>query len=560
MKPKLLTERERLAKRLEPTLLERALSHVMPKGAQRLHARRVGFEVQAVVRRGLGGYVGARQDRPGTSEWNPGGGSAASDILPDLPSLRDRSRDQMRNAPVAVGGLQTDVLHVVGTGLSYTPAIKAKVLGITDDRAAEWTQDTKARFEAWAGSSDCHLQRQIDFYSIQELAYRSWLESGDVFVLTPMIERAGEKMLALQLIEADRVCNPDGKRDSDTLQDGVELDPETCEPIAIHVAKYHPGDFRVAKNSWQRIEIRGKETGRRNVIHLFDMVRPGQVRGVPWIAPIIEPLKQLGKWSDAELNAAVTSAIWAIAVTMDHEAFQEVFDDDTATTLINSNLQTRSRTFESGKVINYLPGESMEIKTPGRPNPAFDPFWTAMVRQVGMVLGVPYEVLVMHFQSSYTAARGALLVAWRRWNQRREKLAKGLCSPVVELWMANEVARGNVAAPGFFASKLVRAAWTQATWTGDGPGSVDPVKDVTAAKMRVELPISTLQAESIAHDGVDWETKQQQRAKEIARQREDGTLPAAPTAAPSEPSEDDEDNDDDTEDETLPQRGGRRAQ
>ena len=540
---------------LEPNLLERALSRIAPKTAQRLHKDRMQFEVQASFGRGMGGYIGARRDRAATAEWNPGGGSPATDISPDLPMLRDRSRDQMRNAPVAVGGLNSDVLHVVGSGLSYTPAIDAEQLGISEERARAWTMDAKARFKAWAESTDCHLQRQLDFYSITELAYRSWLESGDVFVMTPMIEREGEKMLALQVIEADRVCNPNRLPDTDTLQDGIEVDAVTGEAVAIHVAKFHPGDFRGRANTWQRIPVRG-ETGRRNVLHLFDCLRPGQVRGVPWIAPILEPLKQLNKWSDAELNAAVVSSIFTVFVEMDHNAFQEIFDDDSATRLVNE-AQKWSGKLESGKAINLLPGEKADMKTPGRPNPAFDPFWTAMVRQMGMVLGVPYEVLVMHFQSSYTAARGAFMMAWRRWYQRRDKIAKGLCSPVLDLWLANEVTQGRIASPGFFADKTVRAAWGAAMWTGDGPGSVDPVKEVTAAKMRVELGISTLQAESILHDGQDWDAKHRQRAKEVEAQKRDGTLPAEPAAAAPDPERkrDDEEgdgSDDDNDNEAMP--------
>ncbi len=508
----------------EPTLIERALAHVAPKTAQIMLHNRLKFEATVAMGRGFGGYIGARRDRAATADWNPGGGSPAVDISPDLPMLRDRSRDQMRNAPVALGALNTDVLHVVGTGLSYTPAINAKRLGITEERAQEWMDDTKFRFNIWASSPDSDYLRKLDFYSNIELTYRSSRESGDIFVLTPMVERYGELSLALQLVEADRVCNPRGQQQSDTLQDGVELEADTGIPIAVHVAKNHPGDWR-GVNEWTRVELRGS-TGRRNVLHHFDCLRPGQVRGVPWIAPIIEPLKQLNKWSDAELNAAVVSSIYVMFMEMDAEAFQDLYDDESAKTIVN-NAQKWSGKMESGKAINLLPGEKANIQTPGRPNPEFDPFWNAMVRQIGMALGMPHEVLTMHFQSSYTAARGALLMAWRGFTQRREKMAKTICQPVLELWLANEVAVGRIACPGFFADRAIRAAWCASIWTGDGPGSVDPLKEVTAAEKRVAMEISTLQAESILHDGQDWDAKHRQRTKEVAMQKRDGTAPAA---------------------------------
>jgi capsid protein len=152
-----------------------------------------------------------------------------------------------------------------------------------------------------------------------------------------------------------------------------------------------------------------------------------------------------------------------------------------------------------------------------------------------MALEMPYEVLVMHFQSSYSAARAAMLMAWKGFRARREFLATNLCNPVYELWLADEVAEGRISAPGFFASDVVRAAWCAAIWTGDGPGSIDPVKEVQAAEKRVALGISTKQAESILHDGVDWTQKHRQRVKEITAEKADGIyVPPAGSSIPPE--------------------------
>lgn len=505
---------------LQQNLLDKAIAYAMP-----------GLAVRRMAQRGMlamtGGYTGARIDRAQLSRWLPTAGSANTDTVRDLPMLRARSRDQMRNAPIALGALNTTVGHVVGTGLTYTPAIDAKFLGLDDTQAEAWQDNTKRRFKEWADSPDCDAARQLDFYGLQELAFRSHLESGDAFILTPRMARPGKPAkLALQLIEADRVCNPNRTFDTDTCIDGVEINPATGEVLAYHVAKTHPGAqatmaAHTASNNWERVNARGTNTGRRNVLALFKPLRPGQVRGVPWIAPILEPLKQIGRWSDAELNAAVVSGVMATFVTMDPDAFQGIYDEDAQGAYVESASKW-SGEMESGKAINLLPGESVESPTPGRPNPAFDPFWTAMVRQIGMALEMPFEVLVMHFQSSYSAARAALLMAWKAFRSKRDLLAKTVCQPVFELWLADEVAEGRINCPGFFASDIIRAAWCAAIWTGDGPGSIDPTKEVTAAKMRVELGISTKQAESILHDGVDWEQKHEQRVKEINAEKRDG--------------------------------------
>jgi lambda family phage portal protein len=488
-----------------------------------------------------GGYNGARIDRAQLSRWLTAAGSPSTDIIRDLPTLRSRSRDQLRNSPVAIGAVNTTVGNVVGTGLSYMPAINAALLGLNDEQAKAWQDNARIRFNAWAGNVDCDMQRALDFYGMQDLLLRTTLESGDGFVVTPRVKRNGRTRLALQIFEADRVCNPDNKPNTDTLVEGIELDPESLEPLRYNFARKHPADTGGAGNTWTSVEARGKDTGRRNVLHLFRMLRPGQVRGVPLIAPILEPLKQLQRWSDAELNAAVISGLFATFVTMEAQAFQDLYDED-AQQLIIDSASKWSGEMESGKAVNLLPGESIESSTPGRPNPSFDPFWTAMVRQIGMALEMPFEVLVMHFQSSYSAARAALLMAWRAWRQKRDWIGKGFCQPVLELWLADEVAEGRIAAPGFFADEIIRAAWCAGSWIGDGPGSIDPVKEVTAAEKRVAMGISTKEAESIAHDGIPWEEKHKQRVRETQAEKDDGifTLPAGtsvPTDAPPDPAE-----------------------
>lgn len=508
----------------QQNLLDKAIAYIAPKIA----AQRMASRAQLAM---AGGYTGAKFDRASTNRWNPFAGSPHTDIIRDLPVLRSRSRDQMRNAPVALGALNTTVNHVVGTGLTYTPSIDAAFLGLDQEAADAWQKNTKRRYDTWAASTDVDLGRRLNFYGVQELAFRSMLESGDVFIATPMVARGkGKKKLALQTIEADRVCNPDRKPDTPTIIDGIEIDPGTTEAIAVHIARQHPADT-FKGNTWDRVAVRGANTGRLNVIHLFKSLRPGHIRGVPVIAPILEPLKQLQRYTDAELNAAVISGLFSVFVKMDPEAFDNLFDEDAKDAVI-SNSSTWSGEMESGKAINLLPGESIETSNPGRPNAQFDPFWQAIVRQIGMALELPFEVLTMHFQSSYSAARAALLMAWKMFKSRRDFLATYLCQPVFEIWLAQEVADGRINAPGFFADEIVKAAWCKAIWTGDGPGSIDPVKEVDAAERRVNLGISTKQDESIQHDGVDWEVKHEQRVKEINAEKRDGIY-IAPAGSPA---------------------------
>lgn len=502
-------------KNFVPNLFERAIAAVSPSWALDRHKNRMALAMS-------GGYAGAGF-RENLANWNPGLADADGDALRDLPMLRSRSRDLVRSSPIAAGAIDTDVSHVVGTGLSLQSRIDAKRLGLTPEAAAEWQGNTEREFLLWAANEFADAYGELNFYELQNLSYRTAQESGDAFVVLVDKKRPSwPYRLALQVIEADRVCNPNGTSDTDKLVAGIERDA-TGEVKAAHIASRHPGSYLFRDGRpivWTRVPFRGN-SGRRNLLHLKRKLRPGQTRGIPVLAPIIEPLKQLTRYSQAEVDAAVNSAAFAVFTKMDPDAFREVFTEDAQEQII-SNAQRWDGSLGTAKAVNLLPGESIETANMARPNPNFDPFVAAVMRQVGMGLNIPFEVLVKHFSSSYSAARAALLDAWRTFKIRREWLAAKLCQPVYEEWLADAVATGRISAPGFFADVGVRAAWCRAMWAGDGPGAIDPLKEASAAEKRMQIGLSTLAEEITAYDGGDWDSKHAQQVLERKARERDG--------------------------------------
>jgi lambda family phage portal protein len=483
----------------------------------------------------FGGMTGtSRMARsPRFSNWRPQLLDPDGEAEYELADLRAFSRDLERTAPVATGAIETRVSHIVGTGLSLQSRIDAKELGLSDEQASEWQSLTERRFGMWAKSQFADRHGELCFYEQQQLALRSHDSSGDVFVLLGDKGREDWPFrLTVQIVEADRVSNPDGRMNTATLIDGVERDGDG-EPVAIQVSRYHPGRLipRTA-NTWERIPYRGS-SGRRNVLHLKEMKRPGQTRGLPILAPIIATIKQLTRYTDAEVDAAVNSAALALFLQMDPEAFSDttIFSDQERKRMLAA--ANWDGAIESGRAVNLMPGESISSPTPGRPNPNFDPFFGAMLNICSMGLGIPKEVLAKAFNASYSASRAALMDAWRTWQIKRVWLAQRLCQPIYEEWLADAVALGIIQAPGFFADPFIRYAWSQTSWCGDGPGALDPLKEAMAAAKRMEEGITTRAEEVVAYDGGDWETKHRQSAREMAARVRDGLhMPAVAVAVP----------------------------
>lgn len=505
-------------------ILDRAIAYVAPQIALKRHAART-----AMALTGGGGYTGGQySDR--LSNWQPGSGDADSNIITDLRELRARSSDLIRNSPIAGGAIETIVTNVVGTGLTMKPAINAELLGLDEEAAEEWQTKTTSEFELWACSLYADAMEQQDFYELQDLALRSSLEKGDSFAVLATVKRQDWPFqLAVQIVEADRVSNPNGSNDTAVQVQGIEKN-EQGRPLAAHIADRHPNQWGAYSKAakWQRVPFRGS-SGRLNLIQLFRKKRPGQTRGVPELAPVIEPLKQLTRYTEAEIAAAVVAGAFSVFVKMDPEAFTDLFDDN-AQSAITQSAKRWDGTLQPGSAVNLLPGEEIQTANASRPNPNFDPFVSAIMGQIGIGLNIPKEVLMKHFQSSYSAARAALLDAWRTFRIRRQWLASKFCQPIYEEWLADAVASGRIIAPGFFADPAIRKAWSRAAWTGDGPGAIDPKKEAEAAGVRMKEGLTTLDEEIVAYDGGSWRQKHRQQKLEREEREEAGLV--APITQP----------------------------
>jgi lambda family phage portal protein len=263
------------------------------------------------------------------------------------------------------------------------------------------------------------------------------------------------------------------------------------------------------------------------VLHIMESDRPGQRRGVPILAPVMEHLKQLSRYSQAELMAAVVAGMFTAAITSERPTAipgqvippgSQVVDND-----------PNSYQLGNGAVLGLLPGESLESVNPSRPNKGFDQFVRAVCQQIGAGLGIPYELLVMQFTSSYSASRAALLEAWKRFTVGRQRMATRFCRPIYEQWLEEAVARGYISAPGFFSDPLTRAAWCGAEWHGPTQGQLDPTKEVEAASLRVANGFSTRTRETAELTGGNWERFNKVREREERLRKAAGLADLPPT-------------------------------
>lgn len=201
----------------------------------------------------------------------------------------------------------------------------------------------------------------------------------------PYIERSGSPYgLKLQVIEGDRVYNEGNAPDGSEVFGGVKKDSYGA-PLAYHIMDQHPRSIMgLKKCSWIIVPAFGEASGRRNVLQLFWQLQPGQTRGVPYLASVIEPLKQLDRYTEAELMAAVISGMFTVFIK------SETGDGDLSPMSPSAEVGGKSTDEDyklaSEAIVGLAPGEDIAVADPKRPNTAFDPFVLAILRQIGYPL------------------------------------------------------------------------------------------------------------------------------------------------------------------------------
>lgn len=442
-------------------------------------------------------YNGASTKRRPTRTWRPVSGNSDTDDLPSIPELRIKSRDAYRNQTIPRSAVNTKVVNTVGSGLMLQPKINRTFLGLEDDAASDWERITEFEFKLWAESKNSDAERTKDFYEQQNVAFISTLLSGDVVALTPLIDRGSTYSLAVQLIEADRISNPNDAMDKEKIAGGVEVD-EYGAPVAFHISKHHPGGLDKFNKKWTRVDTYGKKSGRINVVHLCERTRPGQRRGVPILAPVMENLKQLENYTNAELEAALVSGLYAVFIKSEAaEGAEDAVTED-------ERVSDADLELTPGMIAELKPGEDITTSNPGRPNQNYDPFVMSIIKQIGAALDVPFEMLLKHFSASYSASRAALLEAWKVFKTRRIWFARNFCQPIYEEFLYEAILLGRIHAPGFLENEAIRKAYCVAEWNGPTPGQLDPEKETRAALMRADAGFSTRTKETAEMNGGDF--------------------------------------------------------
>jgi len=370
--------------------------------------------------------------------------------------------------------------YTVGTGLAFFPSS-------TDD---SWNERALVFWRDWQRFAD--ISSRLSFGTLQGIIARSLFIDGEIFVI---LTRGDTGNPRIQLIESHRCETPSTMTDGDGIQDGVEID-QRGRPVAYHFRT----DDETKQPTFRRIEA-------AYVVHIFEPGRPGQLRGLPALYPVINDLHDLDDLQILEMQAAKEAAEVTNVIKT---STGEIDDSDLIRgTQTGGDGVARDDYYKedfSGRAKVLKHGDEFAQFRAERPTAATSGYWDYLTGKVCAGVGIPKEI-VLPTSMQGTSMRSVLDIANAYFRARSGVIADHLrrvYEYVVEVGLQTD--------PSL---RPPPADWYKSTVRPPRSIAVDIGRNSAAMVAEFKAGMRTLQS-IYSETGEDWREQLRQKAAEIA--------------------------------------------
>jgi lambda family phage portal protein len=274
--------------------------------------------------------------------------------------------------------------------------IEAKAVAETRELA----RDAERVWREWSGSVTSDFDGRMPFKGMQRLVMESVAESGECLIVR---ERASSRdglpvPVRIRVLEPDFLdVDRDGINGArGPIVQGVEHD-DRGHRVAYWLFGQHPGASRRFGST------ASKRVSARDVLHVYRVERPSQVRGIPWLATAISELNDFDDYEDAVLMQQKIAACFGAFVSDYDSAVAPLGEQDPDDPLLE--------TLEPGQIQYLPPGKTISFATP--PVLADSSFTSRNLHRIAASLGVTFEDLTGDYsQVNFSSARMARLSHW----------------------------------------------------------------------------------------------------------------------------------------------------
>jgi lambda family phage portal protein len=429
-------------------------------------------------------------------------------------TTQSRARFLARNNGYAQNAVECFAANVVGAGIvpRWLPL---------DDAEQEYPSGVVQSFPAAAKAlwtdwtDDADSEGLTDLYGIQRRIARELFIAGECFIRRRprRLEDGLTVPLQLQMLPSEMLdlAYNDTLANGFTIRQGIEFDP-IGRRIAYHFWRVHPGDTTdMSLQAGQRTRVPAAD-----VLHIFDPVEGGQIRGLSRLTAAIVTLFMLDAYDDAELDRKKTAALFALFIKRT-DPDGELFDAAVEKAAKASGEGTADVRLQPGLAQVLFPGEDISVAAPADVGPSFEAFQYRALARICAGLGLPYAGVTGDLvRANYANQRAALIEARRRLEAiQHSVLVFQFCRPVIR-WFADAAAlAGALDMPGYAddPAPYLRVRHIPPRWEW-----VDPLKDRQAEALAVDNGFKA-RSDVIEAEGADPEEVDARIAEDQAREK-----------------------------------------
>jgi lambda family phage portal protein len=425
----------------------------------------------------LATYAAADRGR-GNKDWKASAASADLAIIPDSALLNARARQITRDTWIGKSAIRSWSRNVVGCGIMPVPIAK----DANDNLLPKLNKRILKLFSKWAQNKDwCDVEKRQSFWQKQNLCMEELVGTGEHFIIWSYQQNPDSVGLRLQSAEPEQLDTTMLSFNGNEVRGGIEIDSNSA-PVAYHFWSRNPADLRYGAHT-KSIRITADR-----VFHVFKQERVQQTRGVTWLAPVLQDIRDYGRFKNATMWRAIMEAcIGAIfkkenptAPTGRPGMAGASGDSDTTASGM------RKIDWVPGMVIENRPGESVDPFMPTTPGNSFDPFTKTVQRGIGAGVGISHGQVSRQSEGNYSAARQDMLEDRKEFEPIQELLAHNWVLKVYALFVRFAVIEGKIEIDDFFDDP---SRYTEAEYVAPAAPWIDPEKEMNAYEKGIKLKI-----------------------------------------------------------------------
>lgn len=449
-----------------PTFFDRALIAIAPmRGLRRLQAR-------VAADYALRSFDAAKFDRR-LGSWTATGASANAELTGATDRLRFRARDLERNNRYVFTAATQFAGKVVGTGITPRPIHSS-------DRLRKKAKDAWDRF-----CDTCDPDGQLDYYGIQSLTARTLFRDGEI--LHVWRSRNGLPNSQISTLEVDHLDAGRSLMSGSKSVLGIEFDDFGAR-TGYHLFPVHPGE-----TGWQPTRGSSKLISAEYVDHYFHRTRPGQIRGVSWLAPSIVALRGNDDIDEAvRWRKRLEACIGVILETPENTGLAPVVGKQTKQTAGDGKPRIEEQV-APGMVLRMGPGEKALAFQPTASGDTVE-YLRSQLYAFCATTGVSYHAITGDAsQANYSSMRAAELAG----NVILDTVQWLIMAPRVKTaWRRVMQREALLTGDSRFFDVKCALAMPVRPW-------VDPVKEITAKIYEIRAGLQSM-PDALAERGVDW--------------------------------------------------------